>query len=463
MLLRKILYAGWLVIVLGAVPGCNKKALLDERPSSQIIVPATLEDMQSLLDKDVIMCETPQLGELSADNYYLRGVFWQSLGTVEKNAYVWAGDIFGTQENIPDWNRPYEQVFYANVVLESLEKLGMTSANEQQWQATRGAALFIRAYAFYNLAQVFAPAYDSKASATDLGIALRLASGADIPSVRATVGQTYSRILQDLKEAKNLLPAAIDSVYRNRPSRPACLALLARVYLGMREYALAGAYADSCLQLYNKLIDYNNVDTAATATYPFTRLNDETMYQSRLSSASNVLVGRVVPECVVDSVLYRSYQANDLRRQVLYSINAQGRPNIKGSYNGTLFPFSGLATDEVYLVRAECRAWAGNIAGAMDDLNTLLGKRYKTGTFTPLTAVSAGEARQKVLEERRKELPFRGLRWTDIRRLNKEGTGITLTRMAGGQQYQLPPGDARWVLPIPPDVIALSGMQQNQR
>jgi len=459
MLLRIILYAS-LPVVLGCLPACKKHALLDARPNSQIIVPTTLEDMQKLLDKDVVMSETPQLGELSADNYYLTDVFWGSLGTQEQNAYIWAGDIFGTQENIADWNRPYEQVLYANVVLENLPKITITGTNEQQWQTIKGSALFTRAYAFYNLAQVFAPVYDAGTAAGDLGVVLRLTSDAGNASVRATVADTYSRILNDLQEAKKLLPPGIDSAYRNRPSRPACLAMLARVYLGMRNYAQAGAYADSCLKLYSKLMDYNNINTASS--YPFTRLNDETMYQSRLSSVTNVLIGRVVPGCIVDSLLYRSYDVNDLRRQAFYT-NTPAMPNIKGSYNGTLFAFSGLATDEAYLVRAECHAWAGNTAAAMDDLNTLLKKRYKKDSFITITAVSAGEARQKILEERRKELPFRGLRWTDIRRLNKEGTGITLTRRAGGKNYQLPPGDARYVLPIPPDVIALSGIQQNPR
>lgn len=449
------------VACLVILPACKKQALLNERPNSQIIVPSTLEDMQNLLDRDATMSETPQLGELSADNYYLSDAFWNSLDAEEHNAYVWAKDVFGAQENIPDWNKPYEQVLYANVVLESLPKIAVTGANEQQWQAIKGAALFIRAYAFYNLAQVFAPVYDDKTSASDLGIALRLSSGVDNASVRATVDQTYGRILQDLHDAENLLPAAIDSAYRNRPSRPACMALLARVYTSMRNYVQAGAYADSCLRLYNKLIDYNAINVAAS--YPFTRLNDETMYQGKLSSATRVLIGKLVPECVVDSMLYRSYAAGDLRRQVFYTLSPAGLPNIKGSYNGTLFAFSGLATDEMYLVRAECSARAGNTTAALEDLNTLLNKRYKKGSFTAITAASAGEALQKILEERRKELSFRGLRWTDIRRLNKEGTGITLTRRAGGQTYRLTPGDAKYVLPIPPDVIALSGMQQNLR
>jgi hypothetical protein len=48
--------------------------------------------------------------------------------------------------------------------------------------------------------------------------------------------------------------------------------------------------------------------------------------------------------------------------------------------------------------------------------------------YIPITAGSSDEASQLILQERRKELLFRGLRWIDIKRLNKEGAGIVLKR-----------------------------------
>jgi hypothetical protein len=139
------------------------------------------------------------------------------------------------------------------------------------------------------------------------------------------------------------------------------------------------------------------------------------------------------------------------------------RIGFKGSYSNYEGEFSGIATDELYLNRAECFARAGNITNALNDLNTLLIKRYKTGSFVSLTALTASAALVLVLQERRKELVIRFTRWMDIKRLNKEGAGITIRRLVHGQLYSLSPNDLRYALPIPEDVIALSGIQQNPR
>jgi len=450
----------WIMLLVAGVAGCGKKDFLNAKPASDLFIPTTLEDFQSILDRDAIN-ETPNLGELSSDSYYLfTYTFWQGITPKERNAYIWAADTYQGTGNIGDWNVPYQQVFAANVVLDGIDKVPVTSTNQQQWSAVKGAAYFVRAYAFYNLAQIFAPVYDSATAAADLGIPLRLTPNAEEPSIRASVKATYDQILSDLANAYPLLPADIPLNNRNRPSQPAVMAMLARVYLGMRVYDKAGTSADNCLKLYNTLIDYN---TVLSITPPFPRPNMEVLYQSRMLSSSNNVLKSTASNCVIDSGLYGSFDNNDLRRQLFFNINGAGLPNVKNTYTGSFLCFSGLATDEMYLTRAECYARAGNTQAAMSDLNTLLQNRWKTGSFTNLTATGPAQALALVLGERKKELFFRGLRWTDLRRLNKDGYNIVLTRVLNGQIYQLLPGDLRYVFPIPPDVITLSGIAQNPR
>lgn len=448
------------IVCFTIIAGCRKGERLAENPASDLKAPRSLEDLQSLLDNSRVLNEAPGMGDASSDNYYLTGPSWVTLSAKDQNTYIWARDIFMGAGNIPDWNSPYEQVFYCNVVLNTLNKIKRDVANEIKWNNIKGAALFLRSWAFYNLAQLFTLPYDSLSAATDLGLPLRLSDNIAEKSVRSSVQQTYDQIISDLAEAKGLLPVEVDAAHPNRPNQPAAFALLSKVYLGMQKYDLAGGCADSCLKLYNKLLDYNSVD--GQAFFPFTVDNPEIIFYSEVSSNNN-LYALVSWGTKIDSALYLSYDSNDLRLTLYYTMSIDSTPIIRSSYTGKIFPFSGLATDEIYLIRAECLARQGRISEAMSDLNALLPTRWKHNTFVPFSASSVNSAIQLILSERRKELPFRNVRWSDLKRLNKEGGNIHLTRIINGNRYELSPNHARYALPIPPDVIALSGIPQNPR
>ena len=463
-ILRRLI---WLVIP-AMLSGCAKH-FLESKPSTTIFEPGTLSNFQSLLDNTTVFGQVPTLGEASTDDYFFVTTYWMGLDTRQHNAYIWAPDIFESQGGQLDWNVPYQQVFYANVVLD-----GLGSQPEQdsaaQWYIVKGEALFLRAFAFYNLAQVFAPVYDpGQANTPNLGIPLRLHSEINTPSTRSTVGQTYLQIINDLILAEQMLPPTrpSDNSYRNRPVRVAAQALLARTYLSMRNYPLARAYADSALQAYDSLIDYNNLDQ--TMSIPIGMLNHETLYQANFLGSGQYgntnytcsIAGGFFSSTRIDTLLIQSYDSNDLRRMVYYHYKPPTSSYLKGSYAGSNYCFGGLATDELYLIRAEGAAQTNDLVSAANDINTLLLKRWKTGTFPGYSFSSKQEALDTVLLERRKELAFRGLRWTDLRRLNADGANIVLTRNLGGTIYTLQPNSDLYTLPIPPDVIDLSGMPQN--
>ena len=128
-----------------------------------------------------------------------------------------------------------------------------------------------------------------------------------------------------------------------------------------------------------------------------------------------------------------------------------------------IYPFTGMATDELYLIRAEANAFANNIPEAMSDINTLLANRYKTGTYNPPVINTREEALKLIRDERRKELAFRGQRWPDLRRFNIEGENIQLRRVLNSQTFTLPPNSNLYTLPLPPEIITLGNLQQNER
>jgi hypothetical protein len=282
-------------------------------------------------------------------------------------------------------------------------------------------------------------------------MALKLTSDFNAPTIRANLEETYAQIITDLKNAMVLLPDL--PVHVLRPSKSSCYALLARTYLSMRSYDSCLKYADLSLKIKSDLINYNSV--ASGNTYPFSRFNEEDLFDNIASRPNyyTFFYGQI------DTTLYDSYAENDLRKVLFFKQNSVGY-YFTGSYAG-YYMYIGLATDEVYLMRAESYARLGNKDAALSDLNTLLETRWLNGTYVPFEASTSEDALGIILKERRKELVFSNLRWMDIKRLNKEGANISLTRIINGNTYTLPPNDNRFALALPSDIIKMTGMPQN--
>ncbi len=444
-LLSVLLFAGLLFA------GCQK--WLDAKSNKQLVVPSSVQDIQALLDYYVRVNNfEPSLSEECADNYYLNDADYSALTSEEyRGTYSWAPSL--TVISYPNtWSYLYDNVYRANTVLDNLVKVERNDKNAADWDNVKGQALLLRGKSFLQAAWVWAPAYDPASAQTDMGIPLRLNTDFNQPSVRASVQHSYDQVIKDLLEAVPLLP--VTPLHVERGSKPAAYALLARAYLTMRKYDRAFLYADSCLQLSNRLMDYNLLNAAAN--FPFQRFNAEVIMEGNTSSYITLANAKI------DSTLYRSYDNNDLRRALFFR-TSNGAIVFKGSYEGSPILFSGIATDELYLVRAECLARMRKTTEAMQDLNTLLVKRWKAATFIPLTTSDSVQALQWILAERRKELLMRSLRWPDIKRLNKEGAGLILSRMVNGVLIELPPNDPRYAFPLPQSVVTLSGMPQNPR
>lgn len=448
----RIIIAGMLLIPMG----CRK--FLDEKSRQSLAVPVTLKDFQALLDYHFAMNQSdPGAAEVSADDYYLSVANYNSLQESFRRMYTWEPDrIFEPEFN--DWSRTFQPVYRSNLVLQNIAKVNRTPANEFQWNDVKGQAHFYRAKCFLQAALIWTMPYDKDDAAGLPGLPLRLTDDFNKPSVRSTNEQTWQQILADAKQAANLLPVHVQHCIR--PSKAAALALVARTYLAMRQYDSCFKYADASLQLNNTLLDYNLLNPSLAL--PFQSFpdnsNPEILHLSYMPNPAPVNRSKAL----MDSFLCASYTANDLRKTIFLKNNNNGTFSFKGTYH-TSGLFSGMAVDEVYLMKAECNARNGNTTAALNDLNTLLSKRWKSGTFIPFTAATPQQALDLILMERRKELLMRGLRFMDIKRQNKEGANILLTRKLDNTLFTLPPGDLRYALSIPEDVIEISGMQQNPR
>lgn len=449
------------ILTISLHTSCEK--FLDVKSSKSLVIPNRLEDLQALLDNASFINYGyyPGLLEMGADDYQLPYSILNSLPDFEQGVYRWESEPYYVQGNINSfWSFCYRPVLIVNTVLDELP--AMEGADTQRGKEIKGAALFLRAFSFFHLAQIYCAPYDIGGDNQGLGIPLRLSPDFNSKSVRSTVQETYDRILLDLHEALDLLPNNSD--YQTRPTKTAAYALLARVYLSMEEYDKAETCADEALKRYNVLMDYNTMDLSIAI--PFAVMNEETIFYAY--SFGNQMLNPSRANVNLD--LYNTYAEHDLRKTGYFTKKGEAAIAFKGAKHGRVNSdfFIGLATDELFLIRAECAARAGETVDAMNDLNHLLRHRWEAEAFEELTASDAEEALSIILLERRKELLMRGIRWSDLRRLNKDPRfAMTLIRKVDdGTQvhtYTLPPNDLRYVYQIPQEVILKTGMQQNPR
>lgn len=441
------------------VSACRKK-LLNELPDSTVVIPSTLDDCYSFLDNENIMDRSPALGELSADDYFFTDAYFARRSILEQNTYLWARDIYSGTRDIYDWNTPYQQILHCNIVLQILAQLSPLERPDD-YRTAKATALFKRSFAFFNIAQLFAPPFDSTSAASQPGIPLKLTQDIYEPIVRSTLSQTYNQIINDLQLAAALSVNKVPGTIRNRPCQASVYAMLSRVFISIGKYPQAQLYSDSCLLLYDSLLNYNS--DILDGNMPFKVDNRENLYTAKIPSSQYQCIQPLIGSAYIDSLLYHSYANIDLRKSVFFN-TTQGLPRRRNFYDGTSATlYTGLATDEVYLNYAECLARSGNKTTAMKILNKLLACRIADTAFIPLQAENAQIALNLILTERRKELVMRGIRWSDIRRLNREGYTITPKRYINNQLYSLLPNSKLYTLPIPTEVIQMSGIAQNER
>jgi tetratricopeptide (TPR) repeat protein len=454
----KNIKTGYLLIILLCLGSCKK--FLDKKSNQRLVTLTNINDIQAVLNNTFTQGSAPALADVAADEYYLSNTDWDNFGASYwlQRPYIWStddpyGGVAGQTQF--DWRYCYDNVLRANLVLNSIDDVSSAEADGEAYYLAKGLAYYLRARCFLDAVIIWAKAYDETTAKQDMGIPIRVDPDFNTVSTRASIYESYHQVLADLKAAAQNLPDA--TIHPVRASRPAAYGLLARTYLAMRNYDSAYHYAQLCLSIKSDLLDFNTL-ASSTATYPMPIGHIEVLHFTSRLAPTTIAPNRAK----IDSVLYNQFDANDLRKLLYFRSNNNGTYFFRGTYSGSVgSPFGGIATDEVWLMLAECQARKGMTSEAMESLNTLLRKRWRNGTFTDLTAATAQEALAVILQERRKELIFRGLRWMDVKRLNKEGYNITLRRVIHGNLYELPPNDPRFALPIPLKVIELTNMPQN--
>ena len=394
--------------------------------------------------------------DYSADDIeYTDSAMQKSLSPEYLRGYMWADQYYDAITSDPDWKILYASTYTCNLVIRDV--MGSAGGTVQEKNQVIAEARVHRAYNYFMLVNEYGKQYDAATSGKDLGVPLMLKPDVAEVAVRGTVQEAYDQIISDLTQAIPSLPDKNN--YNIYPSKAAAYALLARTYLQMGRFAEAGEYADKALTIQNTLLDLPN------STVPRHIYDPEIILVKEAGTShtySNLLV--------LSKELKALYQPADIRYTKLtqdytysgkvFRVNASEMVNYETRNVGVTVP-------EMMLIKAETLARAGKANEAMAIINTLRKKRFSAADYSELSASTADEALIKVLEERRRELAFKSIRWFDQKRLAAEprfAKPITRTNLVSGASYTLAPNSNRYVYPIPAYNIQLNpALEQNPR
>lgn len=481
----KLLNILLLVGLIAAVSGC--KAYLEEEPTRQSTI-KTADQLEALINNATQFSAdgTPGNGGTNGTAGYSTDDTEIPLDAYAANtAGKWTIDnlyfytfkideIIGISSD-PVWNGEYRKIFTANLVLSNIDRV---TGEPELKSELRADAHFIRAYSYWVLVNHHClPMTDANKNEPGLGLPLKLTTDYEEPFSRSTLKETYDLILADMNEAKKTSRTDVDLTKPWRVSKKAVDAFLSRYYLFLGNYTESLTHTNSALASTNAvLVDFHTIVagtqqnyTAPVASIINSEFYDYTavkflfwkeFYLPRFSYQSS--------QWLIPSTALRNLydQANDLRFKWLFLQNSNRRFSIV-SHNLYRYAFfsdgryipTGPTVAEMLLNKAEILARQGNVADAMTTVNLLRAKRLNTPD--PLTATTQDEAIAKVLEERRRELPF-SFRWYDIRRFsvnNYPADDVTVTRtfykvnvgsvdITTTQTYTLPVGSKRYAVPI---------------
>ncbi|GAB4046001.1 RagB/SusD family nutrient uptake outer membrane protein [Spirosoma litoris] len=416
--------------------------------------------LQGLYNQDWI------LNEMRSDNTFFIYNVAQRGGKPQEDPATFTVETNNTYTS-GKWTNCYLMIARANQVLKAIDA---ASFDESVKSNLKGQALFLRAFAYFDLVKNFG------------GVPLFLdpATGyKDTFKARAEVADVYKQIGTDAAAAAKLLPAKASAP--GRATSGAAYTLLADAYINQKSWA----DAETALKTVTTL-GYSLLPNYADIFKPTNKGNSELIFDVQYAEGTSQAIYNALPYLFIPiladpSILtgvkpasqqnYGGYNVPtpDLLKAYEDTLNDQRFSASIGFYTGPspligipyynhtpyikkyLHPHAvyGQTADngpiyryaEVLLMLAEVTNEQGRQADAVGYLNQV---RTRAG-LSPLAAGSQTDMRTRILKERQIELAFENKRWHDLVRsglavqvLSAKGAKIK----ANPQAYYYPTGSA---------------------
>lgn len=407
----KILFCSCTLLMFAS---CEQFVEIDP-PISDLIRVTVFEDDETA-ERAILGIYTQMANNTSFARGDIRGIsFLSSLSSDDLSNFNTSVDIaqFGSNALMSSnaavlslWSTLYQAVYRANAVIEGLQNSSKVSPGSKA--KLTGEAKFIRAFCHFYLINLWGDA--PLILTTDYRINTALP--------RTPTAEVYKQVVRDLIDAKVLLANTTDN--KVRATEKAAIALLARVYLYMKDWAnaelCASAMIESSLLLES---DPKNVfiTTSTEAIWQLASNGINTPEANTFVFATKPINGALTVSLV------NAFETGDKRKS-----NWIGSRMVSGEEY--FFPFKYKAASatpvteysmvmrlaEQYLIRAEARANQNKIEDAQNDINVI---RKRAG-LENTNALTQEEILQAIEHERRVEFFTEwGHRWLDLKRTNR--------------------------------------------
>lgn len=402
------------------------------------VIPRTMDQFEAMLHKEGF-CDVSWFyrSEFMTDDVSENTNVITTAKNHYKSIYTWQYDIERTgdgnfsAENNDAWGKLYNDILVANYVLERSKDIVDAETMASRRNYLDAEAHFLRARAYLELANIYAPPYNPATAENTPGVPLRSGTGVTNTYTRSSIAAVYRQIVSDLNDAIALFDNSTEQKSLWHPNKKAALLLLSRTYLYMCDWNKASVTATQLINLCPQglyAMNRNITDPVVQKSNPEILHTWGIIAGTLVDNESEGVMSEVPKIYRVDGSLstaaygvsedlMKMYSENDVRPLMFFK--SSGGTTITAKWHPQYTSLGGYTYRlvEAYLNRAEAYAAMENIKGAMDDIETILAKRID-GDYTSLLPASTDPVavRRFVLDQRRMELCFENHRWYDLRR-----------------------------------------------
>lgn len=349
--------------------------------------------------------------------------------------------------NYKIWDYYYTIILHANKLIKGVNNLKDITDNDRNTLLGEGYAF--RAWAYFNLVQIFGKRYVKGEANDQLGVIIRNENQLQDPLPRSTVAEVYKYIDENMQMSLEHLKKAPDKKIKNAIRYATACGIASRIALAKQEWAEAEKYATEAiaksgatLQVGGELIDGFNNMRATEWMWAYTQNPNQDFYFGGFFghysyNFDSHWIGGI--KYAVNRTIYDKMGKKDVRRKwwVAKDQNDQipedaasvyfegGMSDPKWEYTGNSIKFKAASANstrgdvqvmrlaEMYYNKAEAQARQGKDAEAQATLNEVV----KTRDEDYNTTAAGTDLIDEVMRNKRIDLWMEGFRFFDMKRL----------------------------------------------